>query len=61
MTKNNIDIIGSPRLDCLNILSGNSHKYVYDLYAVCNGVQIHYVYIKNSENKWILTTTLFLL
>jgi ubiquitin C-terminal hydrolase len=37
----------------------NSHKYVYDLYAVCNHVGgmsygHYYVYIKNSENKWIL-------
>lgn len=37
----------------------NSHKYVYDLYAVCNHVGgmsygHYYVYVKNSENKWML-------
>jgi ubiquitin C-terminal hydrolase len=45
----------------------NSHKYVYDLYAVCNHVGgmsygHYYVYIKNPKiSGFCLTTTLFLL
>lgn len=37
----------------------NTQSYIYDLYAVCNHVGCmsfghYYVFIKNSENKWIL-------